>query len=77
MLEYLEKRRLHDTKTFQQFGEGKRRKKKKEEEKGKDKKKLIKIAIGILHISHKLSSIICCLHIYMHKLFHIHNILPS
>ena len=41
-----------------------RRKKKKEEEKGKEKKKLINIAIGILHTSHILSSIICRLCAY-------------
>ena len=52
--------------------ERKRRKKKKE----KIKRKLIKIAIGMLHTSHILSSIICHLCIYiLYKLFHIHNIL--
>ena len=38
--------------------ERKRRKKKKE----KIKRKLIKIAIGILQISHILSSVICCMY---------------
>ena len=37
---FFKKKRLHDTKTFQQWEEGKIRKKKKEEEKGKDKKKI-------------------------------------
>ena len=57
--------------------------------KEKIKRNLIKIAIGILHTSHKLSSIICrlCMYIYIYiyilyiyiyyKLFHIHNILSS
>ena len=39
--------------------ERKERKNKKE----KIKRKLFKIAIGILHLSHIVSSIICCLHI--------------
>ena len=43
-----------------------RRNKKKEEEKGKHRERiLIKIAIGILHISHILSSIICRLYVYI------------
>ena len=67
------RKRLRDTKTFQQWEEGKRRKKKE-----KIKRKLIKIAIGILNKSHILSSIICrlCIYIYkLYELFHIHNIL--
>ena len=40
ILEYILKKGLHDTKTFQQWEVGKRRKKKKEEEEGKDKKKI-------------------------------------
>ena len=53
----------------------KEERKRKNNKKEKIKRKLIKIAIGILHISHMLSFIICRLCIY--KLFHIHNIISS
>ena len=58
--------------------EGKRRMKK-EEKKGKYERKLITIAIAILHIPPRLSSIIYNIYIisyiYTYKLFYIHNVL--
>ena len=76
-----EKKRKKDYATQKHFNSKKKekeerkiRKKKKE----KIKRKLVQRAIGILHTSHILSSIICRLYIYvLYKLFHIHNILSS
>ena len=76
-----EKKRKKDYATQKHFNSKKKekeerkiRKKKKE----KIKRKLVQRAIGILHTSHILSSIICRLCIYvLYKLFHIHNILSS
>ena len=64
--------------TQKQFNSEKKEKeeRKRRKKKEKIKRKLIKIAIGILNTSHILSSIICRLCIYiLYKLFHIHNIL--
>ena len=64
--------------TQKQFNSEKKEKeeRKRRKKKEKIKRKLIKIAIGILNTSHILSSTICRLCIYiLYKLFHIHNIL--
>ena len=64
--------------TQKQFNSEKKEKeeRKRRKKKEKIKRKLIKIAIGILNTSYILSSTICCLCIYiLYKLFHIPNIL--
>ena len=80
-----EKKKKKDYTTQKYFNsekEEKEERKRRKNKKKKIKRKFIKIAIGILHTSYILSSIICRLYIYIYiyisyKLFHIHNILSS
>ena len=80
-----EKKKKKDYTTQKYFNSQKKEKKERKRRKQKkenQKRKFIKIAMGILHTSYILSSIICrlCIYIYIyisHKLFHIHNILSS
>ena len=65
MLEYFLKRDCMTQKHFNSEKKEKEERKRRKKKREMIKRKLIKIAIGILHTSHLLSSIICCLCIYI------------
>ena len=63
--------------TQKHFNSEKKEKEERKRRKKKKERKLIKIAIGILHASHILSSIICRLCIYIYIYIYIYIIITT